>query len=104
MSAKVGFGLVRDRDGRPKIDDPSNLHPAIVAMLTPQERVDLGIWSGPMARDAQGIKRLEKLADGYRAVDSLVAVSEIYDGPDYFKLPDRIDVPLHGVIKLEITA
>jgi hypothetical protein len=104
MSAKVGFGLVRDRDGRPKIDDPSNLHPAIVAMLTPQERVDLGIWSGPMARDAQGIKRLEKLEDGYRAVDPLVAVSEIYDGPDYFKLPDRIDVPLHGVIKLEITA
>ena len=38
------YGLIRDKDGKPKIDgDPRNLHPAISAMLTPEERAELGI-------------------------------------------------------------
>lgn len=38
------FGLVRDKNGKPKIDgDPRELHPAIQAMLTPEERAELGI-------------------------------------------------------------
>ena len=37
------FGLVRDKDGRPVIDDPKTLHPAIVAMLTEAEKAELGV-------------------------------------------------------------
>lgn len=32
------FALVRDAHGRPKIDDPDNCPPEILAMLTPEER------------------------------------------------------------------
>ena len=40
----VLYGLVRDCNGKPKIEgDPESLHPAIKAMLTPQERAELGI-------------------------------------------------------------
>lgn len=37
------FGLVRDKDGKPVVDDPKNLHPALKAMLTPAERAELGV-------------------------------------------------------------
>ncbi len=37
------FGLVRDRDGNPVIDDPKNLHPAIKAMLTEAEKARYGV-------------------------------------------------------------
>lgn len=37
------FGLVRDKDGNPKVDDPHNLPPEIKAMLTEAERKRLGI-------------------------------------------------------------
>lgn len=40
----VMYGLVRDKFGKPRIDgDPNDLHPAIKAMLTPEERAELGI-------------------------------------------------------------
>lgn len=40
----VIYGLVRDKNGKPKIEgDPRNLHPAILAMLTPEEREELEI-------------------------------------------------------------
>lgn len=101
MSAKFGYGLVRDSSGKPKIDDPSNLHPSLVSMLTEQERGELGLWSGPQARDAQGIKRLEKTEDGYRALDNLVALSVIYDGGVQHNISPRIDVSAGNDIKLE---
>lgn len=43
--AKVqAFGLVRDANGKPKIDgDPRDLPDQIKAMLTPQERQELGV-------------------------------------------------------------
>lgn len=102
MSGRIGYGLVRDKNGRPRIDDVSNLHPALIAMLTDEERLELGIWSGPLARDAQGTKRLEKTDSGYIALDPLVAVSEIYDGSTRYQLPSRFDAPVGVVIKLEI--
>ena len=34
----TGFALVRDKDGKPKIDDYENCPEEIKAMLTPQER------------------------------------------------------------------
>ena len=37
------FALVRDRDGRPKVDDPSTLPPEIVAALSPEDRAYLGL-------------------------------------------------------------
>lgn len=39
----VMYGLVRDKDGRPKIDDPENLPPPIAEMLTPEERAEFGV-------------------------------------------------------------
>ncbi len=35
------FALVRDKDGRPKIDNPETLPPEIRAMLTPEERKEI---------------------------------------------------------------
>ena len=32
------FGLVRDKDGRPKVDDPSSLPPEVVAMLSKEDK------------------------------------------------------------------
>jgi len=101
MSAKIGYGLVRDRNGKPKIDDPSKLHPSVVAMLTEQERAELGLWSGPQARDAQGYKRLERTDGGYRALENLVAASEIFDEEKHYRLSPRIDFPAGTEIKLE---
>ena len=37
----LGFGVVRDKDGNPKVDDPSSLPAEILAQLTPQERATL---------------------------------------------------------------
>lgn len=37
------FGLVRDKHGKPLVDDPKNLHPAIKAMLTEAEKAELGV-------------------------------------------------------------
>lgn len=38
------YGLVRDKDGKPKIDgDPRDLPPQIKAMLTRQEKRELGL-------------------------------------------------------------
>ena len=32
------FALVRDKNGKPKIDgDPKTLHPGIISMMTPEE-------------------------------------------------------------------
>ena len=36
-----GYALVRGPDGKPKIDDPANLHAEIRRQLTPAERADL---------------------------------------------------------------
>jgi len=53
------YGIVRDRNGKPKFDDPSNVPQAIKEMLTirdiqllsPEERQALGLT---IADDAQG--------------------------------------------------
>lgn len=37
------FALVRDKDGKPLVDDPKTLHPAIAAMLTEAEKAELGV-------------------------------------------------------------
>lgn len=38
------YGLVRDKDGNPKIDgDPRDLHPEIQALLTEEEKIKLGL-------------------------------------------------------------
>jgi len=92
-----GVGLVRDKNGVPKVDNPQALHPITVMMLTKAEKTKLGLWTGPMARDAQGYKRLTKTAKGYKADDGLVAASEIYnENSEHFRLSLRIDVPIGG--------
>jgi len=35
------FALVRDKDGKPKIDDPKNCPPEILEMLTDEEKEEL---------------------------------------------------------------
>ena len=98
---KIGFGLVRDKNGKPKFDsDPSGAHPAILAMLTQAERKEFGLWDGPFCRDAEGTKRLNKVGDDFEVVDALVAASEVYDGDQYFRLRQRVDVPVGGIIRI----
>jgi len=93
-----GFGLVRKADGTPRIDDPTRLHPSQILALTPEERAAHGLWEGPLAIDAQGVKRLRKTAKGYEAVDALVAVSEVYDSGKHYRVEQRADVPIGGAL------
>jgi len=98
MAGFKGVGIVRDKDGNPKVDDPTTLHPLQIAMLTQAEKTAFGLWDGAFAQDAQGFKRLTKTANGYDAVDALVAVSMVFDGSDTFRLPERVDVPAGGTL------
>lgn len=98
---RIAYGLVRDKTGRPRIDDPATLHPVQIAMLTPEERAELGIWPGAFARDAQGTKRLTHLGNNqYRAEDTLVAVSEVFDGLTHYRLTARVDVAAGGTLTI----
>lgn len=78
MSRYQGMALVRDKDGNPKVDDPSGLPPEMIMMLTQSEKEGFGLWTGPLARDAEGVKRLEVVEGGYKAVDDLVAANVLY--------------------------
>lgn len=100
---KVMFGVVRDKDGNPCFDgDPNDLPPQILCQYTAGERRAIGVWPGAFARDAQGVKRLTKLSDGrYRAVDPLVAVSEVFDDSRSHKIDPRRDVPAGNTLTLE---
>ena len=77
------FGLVRDKaTGKPKVDNPGDLHPIQVGMMTKQEREDFDIWPGSFARDAQGIKRVTVQNGEVFAEDDLIAVNELFVLPD----------------------
>jgi hypothetical protein len=97
------YGVVRDKDGNPRVDgDPQKLDPGVIAMLSSAEREALGLWAGPLCRDAQGIKRMQESAnETLVAIDSLVAASEIWVGDECFRLTQRADVPAGGTIKLK---
>ena len=41
------YGLVRDKNGKPKIDDPSKVRPQIAAMMTAEERAEFNIPEPP---------------------------------------------------------
>lgn len=99
------FGLVRDKDGAPRVDDPASLHPIQIGMMKASERDALGVWSGCWARDAQGYKKVSKMGDGgFIAEDALIAVSEIFDipadgsGATILTVSPRCDVPKGGRI------
>jgi len=96
------YGLVRDAQGRPKIEgDAASLHPGIVMMMTAAEREALGLWAGPVARDAQGVKRLELAGEEYTAKDALVAVSEIWTEGGCLQVLQRADVPAGGTFTVK---
>jgi len=99
----VIYGVVRGPDGKPKIDgDPAALHPNIVALLTVAEKDELGLWSGPAARDAQGIKRLQQSAnETLVALDALTAASLFWIDGVCYKSIERVDVPAGGTFNLK---
>lgn len=37
------YALVRDAQGRPKVDDPQSMPPEVVATLSPEDRAYLGL-------------------------------------------------------------
>ena len=43
MTQPIAYGLVRDKAGNPKIDDPSTLPPEIISMLTKDEKISFGL-------------------------------------------------------------
>ncbi len=99
MSTYKGYGLVRDKNGVPRVDDPATLHAVQIMMLTVEEREALGLWTGPFVLDAQGQKRVRATDTGYEAVDKIVAASVVIDENGQFRLPHRIDVPIGGAFK-----
>ena len=104
---KFGYGIVRDKDGKPKIDhDPKLLHPAQVALLSETEREELGLWPGVLIMTADGVKRGELVERKgkqiqVRAVDTLRAAREFFVGKDVYRLKTRGDFPAGTVVGLE---
>lgn len=96
------YGVVRDKDGKPKIEgDPADLHPGIVMLMSASERADLGLWDGPLVRDADGIKRIKKNSKTFTAKDALVAASEIWFDGGRYRIKQRIDVPAGGTFTID---
>lgn len=96
------YGLVRDKDGNPKIDDPENAPAPVLAMLTPQERRDRGIWDGVFVIDAEGTKKAIQRDDGtFEAVDALVAATVVLvDANTHHLIRPRVDVRPGGTIPI----
>ena len=101
---KSAFGLIRDKDGKPRIDDPSTLHPGIASMMTPEERTEFNVWPGVFIHDAQGVKRADVLYEGdddirLRLVDPLVAARIVYHEGSEYTFDNRFDAPVgHEVL------
>ena len=91
-SGYKGVGLVRDAAGKPRIDDPSTLHPLQIGMLSPEEKDQFGVWPGAFAGTAQGFKRLKATDGGYIAMDDIVAINQVFDGMDVFAVVPRLDI------------
>lgn len=95
---KSGYGLVRDRNGKPRIDDITTLHPGVITMLSPEERTDLGLWPGVLVRDAEGVKRANLVSKTDTAItinslDQIRAASLVYvDGVEY-RFETRFNAP-----------
>lgn len=89
----VGFALVRDANGKPRIDDPSTLHPKHLCMMTEAEKEALGLWTGCFGRGADGFKHMTKVDEmTYRAEEPIVAIGEILDGDDVWRVLHRQDM------------
>ncbi len=104
------FGIVREKDtGKPRVDDPSTLHPIQLGMLTLEERAELGVHSGPFAVTAGGIFPLTKSGDDYRAGEDLRAVGQIIEpgaepnSTTIYKVFPRTDVRAGKMIGGQIT-
>lgn len=100
----VGYGLVRDgATGKPRVDDPAQLHPVQIGMMTTAEREELGLWTGAFARDAEGIKRMTRTDEGvYRAEEPCRAISEIFDGNRIFRTIRRGDLEVGKKVQIKL--
>lgn len=76
------YGLVRGKDGKPKVDNPDHLHPMQLGMMTAEEREGMGIWQGSWVRDADGYKPVSIKKAQVFAEQNLIAVSELFLLPD----------------------
>jgi len=95
---KSGYGLVRDSQGRPRIDDPTTLHPGIVSMLTMQEKIDFDLWPGMLIQDAEGIKRATLVSRTnarivLTIVDPIVHAGNIYVDGCELRVKPRFNAP-----------
>jgi len=107
QTKKTGFGLVRDKSGRPRIDDPATLHPGVASSMSVDERLDAGLWPGVIVRDAVGYKRayFESFENGaltLTAVDEIKAAALVYyDGVEY-RFGTRINAPVGETLVIDL--
>ena len=93
------FGLVRDKTtGKPKVDNPADLHPIHLGMMSAQERQELGIDHIGIVVGANGSKPLQIVDGLFVAAEAVIAATSIYvfgDTPDTtqtFIIRPRCDV------------
>ena len=104
MTRYAGFGIVRDKDGKPRIDDPASLHPLQIGMLTAGERQVLGLWDGVFGRDADGWKRLRAHGpDQYLADEPIRALSELVIDNKVYRVQPRPDLKTGQTITVRRT-
>lgn len=97
-----GIGIVRDKDGVPKIDDPDNIPPKLLMHLTRQDRILLGMDGSDLVRDAQGCKRVTRISESeFRAEEQIVAASQISIDGKVYKLGERRDLAPGEIIRVK---
>ena len=99
------FGLVRDKTtGKPKVDNPEDLHPIHLGMMSAQERQELGIDHVGIVIGANGFKPIQIVEGTYVVSEAVIAATSIYvfgDTPDTtqtFIIRPRCDVGAGNII------
>lgn len=104
MSINAIYGVVRDKNGKIRVDDPAQLHPFQLALMSKDERVELGFTADAYAVTAQGMKELTRAAGGWTCAERLVACNFVIDlgvareESAVLQLDQRRDVRAGGVI------
>lgn len=97
-------GVVRKSDGTVRVDGkPEDMAPRVKMMLTRAEREALGLWGGDLARDADGLKKIEIEGDKLTALEALRALTEVSIDGHMLQVKPRVDVPKGGSIRIRRT-
>lgn len=99
-----GYGIVRDKNGKPRVDNPATLTPMHIAQLTPLEKRELGVWDGEFAVGASGWTKLRQLRPNeFYVEENASAVNQIVVGTRILKISPRLDLKQGEHLHVDMT-